>query len=586
MRVGQVVARRYRLEEQIGSGGMGVVWRATDTELHRTVAVKRAHAEDEPSTDQIRREARITAQLHHPHVVTLFDVVLEGEDRWLVMEYVPSRSLAALLDRHGHLPAEEVARIGEQIASALQSVHADGILHRDVKPGNVLVTDGGVAKLTDFGISRTVDAATLTGSGLIGGTPAYLSPEVADGGAPTPASDVASLGATLFAAVEGDPPYGRDGNPLATVRRAARGEVTPPRRAGPLAPLLLAMLHVDPARRPTAAQARQLLQDVAAGRAASAVPPRRRARRLLLVAAGTAVAVGIASAAVILRGDGDDPPAQAQQPARIDDPRTADPCALTDPDRLSRFGETELDNDFGNFNRCDVLVTSGESDVDVRVELDTAQDDGTDPPAILRIERQPEQDGECERLVVLHDRGRVFVTAEQNGDGTADLCAMADVATATVRDALRDGAVPRRAQPFDDASLATVDACGLLAGDALRAVPGLAEDPPDAGFAGWECRWSGSDDTSVLLRFDRDQPLDSQDGTPVRLAGHQAFVQAQGDGPDTCLLRLVHRTYQDQNGRPAIEMLFLVVSGPHPADQLCGAATDLASAAAAGLPAA
>lgn len=226
MHSGQLVVGRYRLEEQVGRGGNGTVWRATDEELGRTVAVKRALPRDDGQQVRLqRREAKILAKLNHPNVVTLYDMVNDGAEWWLVMEYIPARSLA----EHGTLPPDRVARIGAQIARALQAVHAAGVLHRDIKPGNVLLFGDDHAKLGDFGISQVVEGdATLNDTALVVGTPGYLAPEVANGEDPTRASDVFSLGAMLFAAVEGRSPYGVSGNPLVLIRRAAAGDIARP----------------------------------------------------------------------------------------------------------------------------------------------------------------------------------------------------------------------------------------------------------------------------------------------------------------------------------------------------------------------
>jgi serine/threonine protein kinase len=190
---------------------MGVVWRAVDEQECREVALKRAargvDADDERTRRQLRREAKNAAKLNCPHIVAFIDEVTEGAERWLVMEYVPSQSLAWLLDRTGALSPQHVTHIGAQIASALEAVHARGIVHRDIKPGNILVTANGTAKLTDFGISRSICGDVTTDSGVVRGTVAFMASEVAAGEALTPASDVFSLGATLFAAVEGTPPF-------------------------------------------------------------------------------------------------------------------------------------------------------------------------------------------------------------------------------------------------------------------------------------------------------------------------------------------------------------------------------------------
>ncbi len=273
---GYLVAGRYRLLSRIGSGAMGAVWLARDELLGREVAIKQvlstsgmdaAEAADQRS--RALREGRIAARLSHPHAIAMYDMALEAGEPWLVMEHLPSRSLAAVITAHGPLPPAQVAQIGAQVADALSAAHAAGVVHRDVKPGNVLIAEGGrdqgTVKITDFGISRARGDVTVTKTGIISGTPAYLAPEVARGYEPIEASDVFALGATLFTAVEGIPPFGLDDNTIALLHRVAAGEVTPPRQAGALTPALLRMLEPDPARRPTMEQARDELADVAAG---------------------------------------------------------------------------------------------------------------------------------------------------------------------------------------------------------------------------------------------------------------------------------------------------------------------------------
>ncbi len=254
------VAGRYRLLEQIGAGGMGVVWRAEDERLRRPVAVKLLRpplglSEDEAelATQRAMREARITARLHHPHAVAVFDVVQHEGRPGLVMQYVPSVPLSSVLREGGPLSQEEAARLGAEVASALAAAHQLDIVHRDVKPGNILVAEDGSAMLSDFGISRVLGDATLTVTGMVHGTPAYLAPEVARGASSDAATDVYSLGATLYAALEGHPPFGSDPNPIVLLHLVARGEFPPPQRSGPLTPLLLRMLSVAPADRPSMA---------------------------------------------------------------------------------------------------------------------------------------------------------------------------------------------------------------------------------------------------------------------------------------------------------------------------------------------
>lgn len=263
----RIIADRYSLEQQIGAGAMGVIWRAHDKRLDRIVAVKQllmqpglGAAETQAATARAMREGRIAARLQHPNAISVYDVALDHIDDsctwgqavpWLIMEYLPSRSLAAVLSERGTLPPQEVAGIGRQIAAALAVAHRVGIVHRDVKPGNVLIGADGIVKITDFGISWASWEAAVTRTGVVAGTPAYFAPEVARGEPRNPAADVFSLGSTLYAAVEGEPPFGLDDNTLALLRTVAEGQVRPPQQAGRLSALLMKMLRNDPAQRPS-----------------------------------------------------------------------------------------------------------------------------------------------------------------------------------------------------------------------------------------------------------------------------------------------------------------------------------------------
>src|SRR4051794_6700408 len=247
----EIIAGRYVVLRAVGRGGMGAVWLCRDERLGREVAVKQVGVlPGEPVPDPARalREARSLASLHHPHVVSVFDAVEDDDHIWLVMEYVPGETLGELIAREGRLDPEQVAAIGAQVADGLAAAHARGTVHRDVKPGNVLIA-GDVAKISDFGIARTAGDPQLTRSGLVMGTPLYFSPELARGADPTPAADVWALGATLYSAVEGEPPIADRGNALATLGAIAEGRPSHPEHAGFLTDAIGRMLDPDPASR-------------------------------------------------------------------------------------------------------------------------------------------------------------------------------------------------------------------------------------------------------------------------------------------------------------------------------------------------
>ena len=266
----RVVADRYLLHEPVGRGGMGVVWRADDRVLGRPVAVKEVHlqpglpeAEREALQERVLREARAAAMLNHAGAVTVYDVAEDDGQAYIVMELVDAPTLADLVARDGALPPAEVARIGLAVLDVLAAAHASGIVHRDLKPGNVLVA-GESVKLTDFGIAQIKDDPRLTSTGIVLGSPSYISPEQARGEPVTPQTDLWGLGATLFYAVCGRPPFDR-GEAIATLTAVAHDELMLDPCAGPLAPVLRAMLAKDPTRRPGAADLRAMLTAVANG---------------------------------------------------------------------------------------------------------------------------------------------------------------------------------------------------------------------------------------------------------------------------------------------------------------------------------
>ena len=273
---GRVIAGRYNLQHPIGRGAMGVVWRARDQLLDRDVAVKEVVisamiGEDEKRNAYQRtlREARTAARLSHRGVVAVYDVAEEDGRPWIVMELVPSRSLDQVLTVEGRLSAARTCRIGQQLLSALAAAHTAGVLHRDVKPSNVLIATDRIgdswderAVLTDFGIAQFEGDPRLTQTGMVMGSPGFTAPERIRGGDATPGSDLWSLGATLYAAVEGRGPYEQRGGAITTMSAIINEDAPVAPHAGELAPLIAALLRRDPSTRPSAAAAARMFAQV------------------------------------------------------------------------------------------------------------------------------------------------------------------------------------------------------------------------------------------------------------------------------------------------------------------------------------
>src|SRR5919198_1338163 len=265
----RLIADRYALETSIGQGGMGIVWRARDTLLGREVAIKEVRvpptvpdSERDSMRARVLREARAAARLNHPGAVTLYDVINEQGHAFILMELIHAPTLAEVVAADGPLDPCRAARIGLQVAGALAAAHQAGIVHRDVKPANVMVA-GETARLTDFGIARVQGDPKPTSTGLIVGSPAYMAPEQASGEAAGPAADLWSLGATLYYALEGHPPFER-GSSIATMAAVVNDPPQPTRRAGALGPIVAALLSKSPEDRPSALELRDRLERVLA----------------------------------------------------------------------------------------------------------------------------------------------------------------------------------------------------------------------------------------------------------------------------------------------------------------------------------
>ncbi len=627
-----LLAGRYRLCEILGRGGMGTVWRATDEVLGRDVAVKRvrldglAPAEAAVARERTMREARIAAALHHPNVVSIFDVVVEEDEPWLVLEYLPSRSLGSVLAECHTLPPTEVAAIGAQVAAALAAAHAAGIVHRDVKPDNVLVarapaavpdTGAPVVKLTDFGIAHAATTPAITATHVLTGTPAYFAPETARGDGTDQRTDVYSLGATLYAAVEGSPPFGDDqANLLGLLSRIARGGAPPPRRAGPLTDLLRSLTADDPGARPTAARAAEELLRLAPGAATAEAKaptvelrghrpraPRRRGPIVAVLGVLAVAAVAITTAVVALRGDWTAPwpgaptsvtappsSGSATMPAqvRIDDPLTADPCSLMAGDSLAAFGSPTLDPDNVQFAGCRVDLSGPEGTAFVTAVFETAAEDypvtGSTRALVgqLSVVRFPPHNGACDRRILLSDGHAVRLSAREAGPGSflGDLCAIAEAAAVAAIDKLAVQGIGERPRLDVAMQLGGTDACTLLTPADVAVVPGMYL--LTRRFGEWGCDWRTYTDprTLVQVHFYRRPPLTDADGTVADFGGRPGRVQPR---EGNCRVQFVQRTYwAGATGR--IEAVLVVVRGPQPDAERCGLATTLAGAVAAKLP--
>ncbi|MFP5022143.1 serine/threonine-protein kinase [Pseudonocardia phyllosphaerae] len=621
---GMTVAGRYRVGECLGVGGMGIVFRARDTLLDRDVALKQLRVESAAVTagrdpaERLRREGRLAARLHHGRIVSVFDVVEGPAGPLLVMEYVPARSLDAVLQESFPMVPAAAARIGAQVAEALAALHDAGVVHRDVKPGNVLVSDSGPIKLTDFGISSFAGHHSLTGSAL--GTPAYFAPEVARGDEPGEAADVYALGATLRVLTEGEPPFGwGDDRPLALIRRIAGEDAVPyPQDRGSFGELVAEMTAADPAARPSAAEVARRLWALADHDEPAPAPPRNPPapdqatvppsqgeqgerptpqaggrRRWVVLAAVVAVLVVLGGVVAALsagrpgeqQAAAPSPPGSGGEPVplpvlTVGDQRSADPC-LVDPASLARFGTPVPLPDYGNLASCEVALQSQGADIGSVVsryhsENDVPRDGDITRLGAATLERKPRDDNSCDRDLHLSGGAKITVTGERDGKKAAeqlDPCAMADAGVASATSRLAGGGILRRQPPPGASPLWNTDACDLLKPADLTDIP-AAGKKPFRDFGGWSCDWGTDDSVQVKVSFDRyDHPDQGQKPDGV------AYVRTDDDG-SSCNAEVPQRDFDGTNGRQLAEVLRVKAEGGgRSATQLCAIASKLATTA-------
>ncbi|WP_084211020.1 serine/threonine-protein kinase [Pseudonocardia acaciae] len=629
MEAGEELFGRYRLVRSIARGGMGTVWEAEDILLAQRVALKHVSFADLPAEQaaltraRTLREAKMAAQLRgHPHVIAIYDVIESDGDVWLVLEYLPSASLTETLTTGRRLRPAEIARIGAAVADALAAAHARGIVHRDVKPGNILIgADHHTVKLTDFGISHAAtDDNALTHVGVVSGTPTYMAREVARGEPSTPASDIFSLGATLYRAAEGSPPFGEDPNTNRLLLRVATGPINAPTTRTPLTPLIMRLLEFNPSTRPDAATTRDQLH-VLSGRLAEATyppldehygpttppgghrppplpapRPPRKPRRWLVVAAiaAFALAAGLAVALPKLLDNG--PPTgvpplpTAVGPITLSgDPRAADPCALIDPTWLRQFGQPVITTNISYTpEACQARITVPNGDMVLDVKFNTPKtvsDLGGQPQQLgdLTIVRRSVQTGlfvtSCDSVILLADRTAIYF--ETNGPDGSDICGATEVATAVAVNRLARDGITYRPGRTAEWLITSNDACAVLDPATLAAVPGLDTNIRFPGFGNWSCTWGATqkDASRLYMGFRLDNVRVDDYGNDTTIAGRRAWTKiSRGDkNPAKCHLYVITRPAPTAMG--ATEMLELSLEGPQPAAELCARGSEVAATA-------
>jgi hypothetical protein len=637
---GSLIVNRYRLDDTVplGADGTGQVWRATDTLMNRVVALKqiRLGGMDDHIAARVRQQTlydgQVATRLQHPNIVTIFDVIADRDRLWLVLEYVPSFSADTLLAAQGPFPLHLAARVGAHIAEALATAHAQGVLHRDVTPGNILIDASWNAKLTDFGIAHApIDLQRTTATPSIP-APTFMAPEIARGENGTTTTDVYGLGATIYTLIEGTPPFHQAGpaNPMRLIHQIATGQAPPPANAGPLTAVLTSMINADPSRRPDAATARNMFlaaaneiatqpaNATAAGPATQpptdGVPPwapmgpapsrtprgpgptpgatpgtaeRKRSILALTVVASLVLLVIVAVVAAVLLIPRNRHTEASAQPADkyLTNPVLADACTMAKDPNYALFGT--VDYTVGAwFSSCDatvVLTGGGTADVNYRVVSPQTVPGPTAQHGDLTVISPASGDPtQCFRDVVLPSRNLIVVWTTVS-NSTMSPCVLSGLGTDAVIQRLRStGSVPTVPNLDAANSLRGQNTCELLTKADVGEVSGVDTSKVYPKYGNWICYWGVDLDTEnsggapwVNVYFERENPMTTgPDGTPQTIAGRTVFLKTENNGND-CVAQILHR--RGAGGKMNEESANVSVHAAVPPDQQCHLAADLAA---------
>lgn len=615
MAPGDIIGGQYQLVEKLGEGGQGEVWRAVHLEHGWTHALKRTRATAEIDVMRLKQEALRAQRVQHKNVVKVFGFIEPStaeDEPWMIMEYIPGERLR---DR-GVLAEGEVANIGAQLAEGLAAIHRAGLLHRDINPGNVMITPDGVAKLIDLGITKDLHGeTTVVGDGKVAGTPGYLAPEAVSKGMVNQQADIFALGATLYFALTGRTPYGMP-RVEDLMERANQGLVQHLTMEREIDPLINRMIGVKPKTRPSLERISDELvwfaRDPSEARERRRRPDRRTVRKAA-IGAGALLAVGalgwggwqVAGAL----GTPTTPAAEPSEsssarttaqssdadegPGSIGKERTADPCSLLSTEPLSAYGEVQVDTDYDRPSYCNafVLEPSG-AEINLSVSLWRDEGDLTGKPekaGAVEVVRDTESSvDECHAEILLPDGDHTIdIDAEEiEGTRAKDICGTVEKTIDHAVGVLNAGVVPRRKEAIDPGSLDAMNACELLA-DGTPAASRPAEGERWVDFGEWDCGWELNDDLElhVWLEHNEDAYTDD-DGRKVVVSGKDAYVMDDWWQDDSCLVTMILGEHPDpEGGGPTTDMIrvMLVGNGKATMEQMCQQARGATANIAKGL---
>lgn len=615
MTPGGIIGGQYQLVEKLGEGGQGEVWQAVHLEHGWTHALKRTRATAEIDVMRLKQEALRTQRVQHKNVVKVFGFIEPStteDEPWMIMEYIPGERLR---DK-GVLAEGQVANIGAQLADGLAAIHRAGLLHRDINPGNVMITPDGVAKLIDLGITKDLHGeTTVVGDGKVAGTPGYLAPEAVSKGMVNQQADIFALGATLYFSLTGRTPYGMP-RVEDLMERANQGLVQNLTTERGIDPLINRMIGVKPKTRPSLERIRDELgwfaHDPSEGRERRRRPDRRTLRKAA-IGAGAVLAVGVLGwgswqvagalgtpttpAAEPSESSSARTTAQTSEadegPGSIGEERTADPCSLLSAEPLKAYGEVQVDTDYDRPSYCNafILEPSG-AEINLSVSLWREEGDLTgkrEQAGVVEVVWDAETSvEECHVEILLPDGEHVIDIDATEIDGTTatDICGPVKKTIDHAVGVVNAGVVPRRKEAIAPGSLAALNACELLA-DGTPAASRQVGGERWVDFGEWDCEWELKDDLELGVWLDHsDYAYTDEDGRKVVVSGKEAYVKEDSWQEDSCLVTLIYGEHPDPDDDSTsfdLIQILLIGNGERSMEQLCQQAQEATASIAKGL---